>query len=103
MSPVNPDFIHTWLRENVRYLNNPFLTQCRDNFFDEESPKVLQPDQGQFPGPADRPVRDAQAVARLILAPTRHRCARHEVPLLDHAALRGRADVDLACKRTAEW
>src|SRR5437879_6829796 len=92
MSPVNPDFIHTWLRENVKYLNNPFLTQCRDNSFDEESPKVLQPDQGQFPGPAARPVRDARALARLIFAPTRHRRVHQKVPFLDHAALRARSE-----------
>jgi hypothetical protein len=26
MPTVDADFIHTWLKENAGYLNNPFLT-----------------------------------------------------------------------------
>ena len=44
MSPVDPDFIHTLLRENECYLNNPFSIQCRDNFFDEGARQILQLD-----------------------------------------------------------
>src|SRR2546421_133652 len=52
----------------------------------------------KFAAPAARPVPGATALVRSIFALTRHRLVPQKVPRLDHAALRGQADVDLAWK-----
>src|SRR5947199_8739995 len=73
----------------------PFLTQCRVIFFDERARKVLQPDRPQFPVRANRLVRDATALARLVFAPTHRPPVRQKALPRDRAAPRARADADL--------
>src|SRR6266404_8582178 len=68
MAAVNKDFIHTWQRGIVVYLNNRFSNKCRGNFFPPMSKKALHSDPARLPRPAFRLGAGAMAPAQSIPA-----------------------------------
>src|SRR6266581_5070294 len=83
MTAVNKDFIHTWQKEIVVYLNNRFSNECRGNFFPPTWKKALRPGPGRFPRPAFRPGEAAPVSAQSVPAPIRRPARRQKARLPD--------------------
>src|SRR5438067_9336299 len=93
---VNEDFIHTWQRGIVVYLNNRFSDKCRGNFFPPIWKEALRSGPARFPRPAFRPSAGVPAPAQSVPAPIRRPARRRRAQLPDRAKPRAKAYVDLA-------
>ena len=52
---MDANFIHTWQRGNVGYLNSPFSPRCRENSFDAETAAGVSLAEANFE--SEQPIR----------------------------------------------